>query len=147
MNALKSVRAAVFDTMILIYLLENDPAYATVCEALFQRAEVGRLHGLITPITMGEVLVKPLRAGLNELADRYRSALRNLPNVRLCDFTWKTGALAGALRAKYGLALPDLFQVACAIENQAALITNDKALKKIIEVPVFLLSDIQRAHS
>jgi predicted nucleic acid-binding protein len=77
------------------------------------------------------------------LADRYQNALRNLPNVTLCDFTWRTGVMAGALRAKYGLALPELFQVACAIENGACLITNDKALKKIAEVPVLLLSDLQ----
>jgi len=143
-KALKDIRAAVFDTMVLIYLLENQPVYAPLCESLFQEAESGRLHGFITPITMGEILVKPLKAGHPELADRYQTALRNLPNIALCDFSWRTGVLAGALRAKYGLALPDLFQVACAIENRAGLITNDKALKKITEVPILFLSDLQK---
>ena len=143
MKALKGCRAAVFDTMVLIYVLEDQPAYAPLCEALFQEAEAGRLRGFITPITLGEVLVKPLKAGRSDLADRYQTALRNLPNVALCDFSWRTGVLAGALRAKYALALPDLFQVACAIENDACLITNDKALKKITEIPIHLLSDLQ----
>jgi len=39
--------------------------------------------------------------------------------------------------------LPDLFQVACAMENGGVLITNDKALKRVREVRVVLLDEIE----
>jgi len=39
--------------------------------------------------------------------------------------------------------LPDLFQVACAMENGGTLITNDKALKRVSEVRVVLLDEIE----
>jgi predicted nucleic acid-binding protein len=63
-----------------------------------------------------------------------------LPNIKLCDVSWKTGILAGALRAKYRMPLPDMFQAACAIEHGGVLITNDKVLKKVSEIDVVLLS-------
>jgi len=142
LKALKGVRGAVFDTMVLIYLLEDHPTYAPVCESLFRMAEAGSLSGVITPITLAEVIVKPLKAGQPELADRYQNAIKNLPNIALGDFSWKTGVMAGALKAKYGLALPDLFQAACAMEHGGVLVTNDKALKRIEEIRVVLLSDL-----
>ena len=141
-SLLKGVNGVVLDTMVMIYLLEDHPVYADPCEELFKWAATGRFSGIITPISMAELVVKPLEAGRNDIADRYRTALCNLPNIRLCDCSWKTGTLAGALRAKYGMALPDMFQVACAMEYGKVLITNDKALKKVSEIDVILLNEI-----
>lgn len=141
-KALKGTRGAVIDTMVLIYLLEDHPTYAPVCESLFQWAEDAVFSGVITPVTLAEIIVKPLQAKQPELADRYQSALKNLPNIVLGEFTWKTGVMAGALRAKYGLPLPDLFQAACALEHGGVLVTNDKALKRITEITVVLLGDL-----
>ena len=140
--SLKGVRGVVFDTMVLIYLLEDHPVYAAVCEKLFAWAEAGAFTGAVSPVTMAELVVKPLRAGRADLADRYQAALRNLPNVTLCGISWQTGVMAGALRAKYGLALPDLIQVACAMENGGTLVTNDKVLKRVSEVHVVLLDEL-----
>jgi predicted nucleic acid-binding protein len=54
--------------------------------------------------------------------------------------SFETGLLAGSLRAKYGLPLPDMIQVACAMRsNTPTLITNDTAMEQIEEVEVFLL--------
>ena len=140
--ALKRVRRAVLDTMLLIYVLEDHPHLGTVSEWLLQQAAEGHYAGLITPISMAEVLVKPLQAGRPDLADRYRTALRNLPGVDLCDLTWQAGAMAGALRAKYSLPLPDMLQVAIAIEHDAVLITNDKALRAVDATDVVLLAEL-----
>jgi len=132
----------VLDTMLFIYVLEDQPRFGALCERLLQRAADGDYTGLITPITMAEVLVRPLQAGRADLADRYRSALQNLAGVALCDLTWQAGTMAGALRAKYGLPLPDMLQAACAMEHGGVLLTNDKALRKIGEVRVVLLDEL-----
>ena len=48
------------------------------------------------------------------------------------------------LRAGYGLPLPDMFQAATALSYPTrALISNDKALKRIKEIDVFMLHDIR----
>ncbi len=141
-NSLKGVQGAVLDTMVLIYLLEDHPVYAPICERLLGWAETGVFSGVISPVTMAEIIVKPLRSGRSDLADRYQTALRNLANVTLCGFSWQTGVMAGALRAKYGLALPDMFQAACALDNGGALISNDKALRQVGEIRVVLLDEL-----
>jgi predicted nucleic acid-binding protein len=141
-TALQGIQGVVIDTMVLIYLLEDHPVHALVCDALFKRAEAGEFSGVITPVTMAEIVVKPLRAGRADLAERYQTALRNLPNIALCGLSWQTGVMAGALRAKYGLPLPDLFQVACAMEHGGVLITNDKALKRVDDIRVMLLDEL-----
>jgi predicted nucleic acid-binding protein len=80
-----------------------------------------------------------------DIAERYRMALRNLVNIRLCPLDEEVGFMAGALRAEYDLALPDVLQAAMALrETPATLVTNDKALKKIVEVQVVLLDDLLR---
>jgi predicted nucleic acid-binding protein len=86
-------------------------------------------------------MVKPLRNKRYDLADRYRLALRGMQNVAAAPFSFETGLLAGSLRAKYGLPLPDMFQVACAMQSTTpTLITNDKAMEQIEEAEIFLLS-------
>ena len=141
--SLKGVKGIVLDTMVLIYLLEDNPVYADRCEWLLRWISDSAFSGVISPITMAEIMVKPLELGRNDLAEKYKRALRNLSNVELCDCSWQTGVMAGALRAKYKMALPDMFQVACAMEHGGVLITNDKALKKVEEIDVVLLDELK----
>ena len=140
---LRGRRGVVLDTMVWIYLFEDQPKYSAVCSRLVQEAEAGTFSGVITPVTAGEVLVKPLQKRRPDIAERYRLALGNLVNIGLCPLDGEVGFMAGALRAKYGLPLPDVLQAAMALrEMPSTLITNDKALKKIVEIKVILLDDL-----
>jgi len=128
--------------MVLIYVFENQSAYAAVCEWLLLQAEAGSFTGIVTPVTMAEIVVKPLQCNRPDIADAYQAAICNAPNVQLCELAWETGVMAGALRAKYGLPLPDMLQAACAIRQNAVLITNDRALRAVKDVEIILLSDL-----
>jgi predicted nucleic acid-binding protein len=140
--ALKGCKGAVLDTMVLIYLFEDHPRYGAMCECLVQKIEASEFTGIVTPITMAEVMVKPLRSGRPDIGDRYHTTVLNTPNVEICVLTWQTGVMAGALRAKYRMPLPDMFQVACAIEHGGVLVTNDHELKGVKDVHVVLLDDM-----
>lgn len=140
---LQGGRDVVLDTMIFIYFFEDDPKYGRGCEWLLQQAAEGVFTGVITPVTAAELLVKPLQLKRHALADRYRDALRGLPNIRLVSLSPEAGFMAGALRAKYNLPLPDMIQTATAMEiNSTALISNDKVLQRIKEVNVILLDSL-----
>ena len=77
------------------------------------------------------------------IADKYRNAIRNMPNISNIKFDVEIGFMAGSLRAKYGLPLPDMLQVAAALSQPAnAIITNDIDLQRVRETNVFLLSDL-----
>ena len=143
MKRLDGRSGVVLDTMVFIYLFEDVPPYAEVCQDLVQRASAGRFRGVISPVTAAELLVKPLASKRHDLADEYRVALRNMPHLELAALTAETGYMAAALRAKYGLPLPDMFQVALAVQaEQPTLITNDRQMKRIREVEIVLLDDL-----
>jgi predicted nucleic acid-binding protein len=89
------------------------------------------------------VLVKPLEKGQLPIADNYRNAIRNMPNISKIKFDVETGFMAGSLSAKYGLPLPDMFQAAAALAQPAnAIITNDRGIQRVREIDVLLLSDL-----
>jgi predicted nucleic acid-binding protein len=134
-------KGVVLDTLVFIYLFEDSPQFGSVSEFILEQGQLGKFESIITPITAAELMVKPLQNKRYDLADRYRLALRAMRNVTPVAFNFETGLLAGSLRAKYGLPLPDMIQVACAMQSKTpTLITNDKAMEQIEEAEVFLLS-------
>jgi predicted nucleic acid-binding protein len=134
-------KGVVIDTMIFIYLFEDSPQFGSVSEFVLEQVGLGKFECAVTPITAAELMVKPLQNKRYDLADRYRLALRSMQNVVPVALSFETGLLAGSLRAKYGLPLPDMIQVACAMESKTpTVITNDKGMEQIDEAEVFLLS-------
>lgn len=132
----------VLDTMVLVYYFEAHPDFGPRSKAIIETVEAGHFEAAITPVTLAEVMVKPMKKGRSSLVDIYRQAMQCLSGVKLKAITPETGFLAGSLRAKYGLPLPDMFQVAVALQSaRPAIITNDRLLRKVKEVDVFLLSD------
>ena len=141
-SGLAGRRGVVLDTMILIYLFEDHPVFGGLCESIVEAACNGTFHAVVTPITTAELLVKPIEKDRPDLADHYRHALAGMRNVSLISLSAETGFVAGALRAKYGLPLADMFQAAVAMQGpKPTLISNDKALRKVREVNVLLLED------
>jgi len=136
-------RGVVIDTMVFVYLFEDHPAFGDICENLFNQIRVGVFSAIATPITAAEVLVKPLEKGQLSIVDKYRNAIRHMPNISNIKFDVEIGFMAGSLRAKYGLPLADMFQVAAALAQPAnAIITNDRDIQRVRETDVFLLSDL-----
>jgi predicted nucleic acid-binding protein len=140
-KALAGRKGVVLDTMLFIYLFEDSPQFGLVSEFVLEQAGLGKFECAVTPITAAELMVKPLQNKRYDLADRYRLALRSMRNVVPVAFSFETGLLAGSLRAKYGLPLPDMVQAACAMQSKTpTLITNDKGMEQIDEAEVFLLN-------
>lgn len=142
-EGLRGSHRAVIDTMVLIYYFEDSETYGDLAESVIADAARGVFEAIVTPVTAAELLVKPLQTARPDIADRYRTAMAHLDNTSRCSLSWDAGCMAGALRARYDLPLPDMLQVALAMEHgSCALITNDKALGRVEEVPVVLLDDL-----
>lgn len=138
---LRGRKGVVLDTMVFIYLFEDSPEYGSVCEFIVDQVRRGEFKAVVTPITAADILVKPLERNREDLADRYRRAMRGMKNIEPLQLPFEVGFLAGSLRAKYKFPLPDMIQAACALLSKTpTLITNDKAMEQIEEVQVFLLS-------
>lgn len=141
---LRGAPGAVIDTNVLIYLFEDHPTYGEVAEFVVDEAASGVFTGVVTPVTAAELLVKPLESGRTDVADRYRSALSHMRNIRQVGLDFDVGVMAGALRARYRLPLPDMLQVAVAMQySPAVVITNDKLLAKVEEVRCVWLNEFR----
>ncbi|MRD47425.1 PIN domain-containing protein [Caenimonas koreensis DSM 17982] len=119
----------VVDTAPLIYMLEDNARYFKLFQGLFEAVDGGRLRVAISTITMAEVLVGPLKQGLDALAKRYERALESFEVVPVST---EIAVTAARLRAATGLRLPDALQAATALEvGAAALVTHDRDFSKL----------------
>lgn len=124
---LPSRATVVMDTAPVIYLLEGNAEHLPGFLPIFRAAERGEIQILLTPVTLAEVLAGPLKARKEALAERYESALTEGLGWKVVDLTPALAAKAARLRVRYGLKLPDAFQLAATLTHSAdALVTHDR---------------------
>jgi len=130
-----------FDTAPLIYYIEENPVYLPLVDELFDAFDDDIAQGITSVLTLQEVLVKPLRDGHSDLADKYRQVLTNSVNITLHMIDEATCETAAEMRAKYAwLRTPDALQIATAINHNAQIIvTNDDRWQRLTEIEVAVL--------
>ena len=117
------------DSAPIIYVLEDHPQFGPRFAPLFAAHAAGRLRFAVTTITVAEVLVGPLRAGDDALAQRYRVILESWRPIAL---DLEIAASAARLRASLRLGLADAVQAASALAiNAEALVTHDRDFSRL----------------
>jgi predicted nucleic acid-binding protein len=117
------------DSAPIVYFLEDHPQFGPRFAPLFAAHAAGRLRFAVTTITVAEVLVGPLRAGDDALAQRYRVILESWRPIAL---DLEIAASAARLRASLRLGLADAVQAASALAiNAAALVTHDRDFSRL----------------
>jgi len=131
------------DASPLIYFIEGHGRYGPVVRPLFEeRIEQGLNEAVTSVVTLAEVLVQPLVTARPDLVQRYRDLLIQAPHLVLPDLTPQTAERAADLRARYGIRLPDAFQLATALERNAShFVTNDIRLRRVTELRILVLED------
>lgn len=132
-----------FDTSVLIYYIEQHPQYFPLTEDLFGAVDRGGARAITSVLTLLEVLVRPLRSGLTDLARQYRELISGANGIDLLPIGIETCELSARLRAKYDwIRTPDAIQVGTAIQHGAELIvTNDERWRRLTEIQPVILSD------
>ena len=142
-EALRGVARLGVDTSPVIYFIEAYPKYDPLVTEIFRRIDQGVIEAASSVLTLTEVLVQTLRKGSSDLKDRYVNLLTASHHFSLTPIDAAQAAIAADLRARYNLRIPDAFQVAAAISSRCdALLTNDSILRRIKELPVFVLDDL-----
>lgn len=144
LRALSGVHSLFIDTAPFIYFIEAHATFGPMMKSLFDAIGKGRINAFSSVITLVEVLPKPVQAGNDKLLRLFLSHLEHGRNMTLLDITTKIAERAGRLRGKYpALKSMDAIQIAAALEAGAdALLTNDKRLRQIQELPVIVISEI-----
>jgi predicted nucleic acid-binding protein len=127
-------------TMVLIYVLERHPVYFPLAKRVLQSIESGRPEGIISAITLTELLTAPAQANdLSAMRD-YELYLLNFPHLSILPLDVEIAREAAHLRASTGLPTPDAVILATARKSGAdAVITNDKRWHHKFSQPDILL--------
>lgn len=121
------------DTNILIYFLEGIEPQSSKVEQLLARFMRAEDEGIISTITVAEILTGFYIAGDVEKAAKVKKLLNDLTlnSFKIIPVTFEIADLAANLRAKIGGRLPDALIVATALNQKASLIySQDKDLQR-----------------
>ncbi len=141
LTSLITGRLVAFDTAPLIYYIEENRNYLPLVADLFEAIDNGSARGMTSVLTLQEVLVKPLRDGRADIADKYRQILTDSLNITLYPIGEAICETAAQLRSRYAwLRTPDALQIATALNYQAEIIiTNDERWQRLSEIDVTVL--------
>lgn len=136
------MRAAVLDSSACIYLLDrppSDPRHQATRRLVDQQRALGS-QLVVSPITLSELLVKPLASGDIESEARVLAFATMVCSV--ADISVDIARRAAQVRAATGMRLPDAYIVATAFELAAtAVIGNENAWKRVADLPYQHIDD------
>ncbi|HCJ79157.1 MAG TPA: PIN domain nuclease [Desulfotomaculum sp.] len=128
------------DTNIVIYLLEDIPVYGKGAKELFRLVQVGKIKAFLSVITVTELLVKPMKAGNEELVNNIKLFLNHFPNLKLLDVSKEIALKAAEVRAATNLKVPDAMIIASAEVNSCPVVGNDlECARKSLMIPYIYL--------
>ena len=132
-----------FDTnSLLIYYVEEHPRYLAGIQPVFDLIKAGVAIGHVAMVTYMEVLVGPLRDGLDALADSYRNIFSARRDFILHPMTLAIAERAALIRANFSLRTPDAIVAATAIERDCShLITNDPTCRRVEGLRILVIDD------
>lgn len=137
-------RLIALDTSIWIYHFEGSAAYRRAADSVLEAVSQGRVAGVASELVLLELLVAPLRKGMQDTADEIELTLVHFPHLQLAPVTRGVLTRAAEIRARHGLRAPDAIMIATAIESGATLaVTNDRDWKKVDEVEIMLLQELK----
>ena len=117
-----------WDTNLFVYLMEGH-GRANQVAALRQRMMERDDELLTSALTLGEVLVKPMEAGVQELRQRYENVIT--AGAVVLPFDARAAPRFAEIRRDRSIRAPDAIQLACASTAGVDLfITNDDRLSR-----------------
>lgn len=133
-----------WDTNLFVYLIEDRGAHAERVAAL-RRWMIEREDELLTStLTLGEILVKPLETGDEELMRRYEQAIGAAATV--LPFDQGAARRFAEIRRDRSIRPPDAIQLACAAAVGVDLfVTNDDRLTRRNVRGIHFIQSLERA--
>jgi predicted nucleic acid-binding protein len=133
------------DTAPIIYFVEERSHFGIV-QPFFEALSRGYFRAITSIITLLEVLVQPYHHEDSNLAEKYKEILLHSDNLFIVPVSSEIADKAAEFRARYGIRTPDAIQIATALQGGSSIfMTNSRSLKKIQEIEVITLCDIEKA--
>lgn len=140
--ALNGVTRMFLDTAPVIYEVERHPDFVAVVDPIFDRLDTD-ITSVISPITLAECLVGPLKSGLSELEQAYLNLL-NREDVVFVASSAEIAHRAAQIRVQHNLQLADALQIATALQAGCeAFLTNDEQLKRVTTLRMVVVKELE----
>ncbi|KKQ84424.1 MAG: PilT protein domain protein [Candidatus Woesebacteria bacterium GW2011_GWB1_38_8] len=147
---MSNVPIVTIDSMVFIYLFEEDPRYIEKIKHFFEQMEKGKLNAITSMITPLEVLSAPRLEKDIEKTLAFTRFFQKTPNLTIYPIDWEIAQKASEIRRQNRyLKTPDSIQIATAlIYNSKIFITNDQKLKniKIESLKIILVDEIGKLN-
>ena len=141
-RTLSEYRLLALDTMVFSYHMFNHPRYVPLTSVVLEAIESGKVAGLITTVTLAEVLTVPAQAGDRRAMQDYELYLTRFPNLRLVPLDAALARETALVRATSRLRIPDAVQVAAArLAGADAIVTNDHRWAGRVTGPALVMLD------
>ena len=147
MGWLDSLRGNVvgFDTVPLIYYIEENPNYSKVVDPFFEAIAHSEFKVVTSIVTLLEVLVHPIRNDNTILAQKYRDLLFDTEGLSIMVLDQEIAEEAARLRASYNIRTPDSIQMATAVSVGASFfLTKDTHLPSLPNLKTLVLDDLKK---
>lgn len=142
-DAFAGVRQLFLDTAPVIYPVQGVPAYQPRMDWVFHHLQAGAFQAVTSSITLAECLVLPYQLGDAALGQRFRDVITAGIRTRYVGVDAAVER-AAELRARYKVGLPDALQLAAALAAGCdAFLTNDLALKRVVELTILVLDELE----
>jgi len=123
-----------WDTMLFVYLMEDNPSYSTRVHELLSRARRRNDQLFTSCLTLGEIMAGLEKASNPQAASSVSGALTQM-GFSFLPFDQGAAPAFSKLRAKEKLKAPDAIHLACAASAGIDLfLTGDKQLTRL-DVP------------
>lgn len=120
-----------WDTMILVYWLEDHPVHSGRVQQLHENFRKRNDTVCTSVFTVGEILTGIYKRGLEDVAKKARELLRP-PLLELIPFTTETAEHFARIRAANRVSSPDAIHLASAAQFGVNLfLTNDRRLSTL----------------
>jgi predicted nucleic acid-binding protein len=144
MISLPQIRRVFLDTAPVVYMVERNPSYLDRVLSVFARVDAGLLHAVTSPVTLAECLVHPYQLDQPEMVRRFGAMIVHHRHTTFVPIGSEIAHQAARFRARYHLPLADALQLAtCLTSHCDAFLTNDRDLKRVQEVNVWLVEEIE----
>lgn len=143
-NVFQGIKKVFLDTAPVIYYVEATPGYAIVAQEVFKLLSQGSFEAVVSPVTLAECLVIPIRLGQAKSQQDFIDMLTNTDEISFVPITAAVSQEVALMRVRYGLKLPDALQVATAlVAGCDAFLTNDAALQRVTELRIVVLGALE----
>ena len=143
-DGLQGITRLFIDTAPLIYYVEQNRQYFSLVDVVFDLIIDGAIEAITSPITLSECLVMPYRQNRPDLEQQFIDVIVGGENTIFTSIDESTGKQAAQIRSRYNVALPDALQIAVAINSRCeGFLTNDLQLKRVDELSILVLSDLE----